>query len=172
MATVAEEILAKTGVKKKVGEKKQVFLAKVLRAVNELPEEEWAALSEAAQQWSNDAVQALEDKVDILDFPKAGKPKTKAAAAEPDVEPEAPAEAATVPDEPKVEPKKTAKTAPKKKKGSTVRLKELMVLHEDWDKQKVFDTLLGEGFSLATSTFETMFYDTRTTLEVIKRLKG
>lgn len=56
--TVYEELLATAAMKAPKDPNEQVFLIKLFKAINDLPEDEWEAMSEAAQKWSNAAAKS------------------------------------------------------------------------------------------------------------------
>lgn len=134
---IQKELEIVTGVKINKDEDAQGYMARVVSAVADLPEEAWNKLSEAAQGWYNDAAEAVNNKTPITSFdgaespaeptvaeeatPTATKKKEKPAkAAKPKKEKPAPAA-----DKKPVKPAKAAKPpkeakAPKPKKEKRV----------------------------------------------------
>lgn len=53
------------------------YRARVVRAINEMPDETWEGLSKEAQAWLNDGVKAVQEKTEVPDFPDAEKAKTE-----------------------------------------------------------------------------------------------
>lgn len=67
-ATMYDELVQATGINPfEEGDDKQLFVRDLLTGVNALEEEEWNALSPAAQKWFNDAANAMEadEKVEL-----------------------------------------------------------------------------------------------------------
>jgi len=56
--------------KQKSSEGRDDYLARALKAIDDLDDDGWAELSEAAQKWANDAAKKAKAKKDIPDFPK------------------------------------------------------------------------------------------------------
>lgn len=69
MSDVKAELLKATGVKPKKNEDEQDFLNRIVKAVGALDDDAWSDLSEAAQQWANDATKKVKAKKDIPGFP-------------------------------------------------------------------------------------------------------
>lgn len=76
---VEKELLEATGVKAKRGEDRQDLLANVCEAIADLSDDKWEALSVEAQDWYNDAADAMNAKKDIPDFPAAPEEEKAAA---------------------------------------------------------------------------------------------
>lgn len=76
---VKTQLLQAVKLRQKKYEKEEGFVKRVLRKVNELPDEEWANLSDRTQIWVNEAVVALNTRNEVLPFPEDGdgKPKEK-----------------------------------------------------------------------------------------------
>jgi hypothetical protein len=135
MASALKALVKLTGCKPEDGEERQAYLERLVKAVLKAPEDDWATLPEADQDWTNEAVLAIKAKKAIVDpdaadedeeeeAPKAKKPKKAKAADDEDEEEEDEEEA------PKAKKPKKAKAAddededeeeaPKaKKKGDT-----------------------------------------------------
>ena len=89
-ANVATELATASKAEPKQGEETQVYLKRLVTAVNKLPDESWAALSEKSQEWVNAAVVSIEEQKPITiplglkaEEPKANgksKPAAKTAA--------------------------------------------------------------------------------------------
>ena len=71
MSKIEKELTGATEVSAKRGEERQDYLKRLAKAVNELDDKAFNALSEEADAWVNSAFDALEAKEDILDFPDA-----------------------------------------------------------------------------------------------------
>lgn len=67
--SIEEELSEATGVTKEESESKNKYLSRLLRSCSKLPDEMWDSLSNEAQQWVNDGIEAMTSKVDIPDFP-------------------------------------------------------------------------------------------------------
>lgn len=81
-AGVEAELLKATGkAEMKDGESVQKYRARLCRAANDLDPADWKKLSEPAQEWVNSAVELMNEKEEIGDFPGAKKVKAKAAKA-------------------------------------------------------------------------------------------
>lgn len=63
---IEEELVKATGIKPKAKETRLVYLGRLVKAVSEMSEEDWAELSEdGAQKWYNTAVEQVEGGKDI-----------------------------------------------------------------------------------------------------------
>lgn len=71
--SIETELQEITGVKPRNKEARQKYLGRVVKAVEELDEANWAKLSEAAQAWYKGALKADESGEDIPDFPDTAK---------------------------------------------------------------------------------------------------
>lgn len=71
MSKIEKELTGATEVSAKRGEERQDYLKRLAKAVNELDDKTFNALSEEADAWVNSAFDALEAKEDIPDFPDA-----------------------------------------------------------------------------------------------------
>lgn len=95
MSKIRQELVKATGMENKRGESFADFAIRLVLAVQELDDKEWGKLSEPAQDWFNDAAEAVNLKKVAPDFPDAEpEPETKPsrrgrvqAAAEPEPEP-------------------------------------------------------------------------------------
>lgn len=65
---IQKELEVATGVKINKDEDVQGYMARVVSAVADLPEEAWNKLSETAQGWYNDAAEAVNNKKPIAGF--------------------------------------------------------------------------------------------------------
>lgn len=79
--TIREELIKATAMKQG-NQEDQVFLTKLVRAVSNLGDAEWEALTEPAQDWFDSAADAIEKKTAIPAFPDEGKPSRRRAVAE------------------------------------------------------------------------------------------
>lgn len=68
---IQNELQAATKVTMKRGESFQDYAKRLVLAVQDLSDKEWDALSEPAQDWFNDAGDAINAKQDVKDFPDA-----------------------------------------------------------------------------------------------------
>ncbi len=69
MTPIESELVETSGFKPGKKYQRQDYLAALTRAVNELDEVDFDGLSIEAQDWFNDAVRAINKKVDLPDFP-------------------------------------------------------------------------------------------------------
>lgn len=81
MSKIKQELLDALEINQKKGETDEEVALRIVRGVVDLTDDEWASLSEEAQNWYNDAADAVNDKKDVPAFPDA----------EPAAEPEKPA---------------------------------------------------------------------------------
>ena len=116
---IETELLEATGLRAKKSEDREDFLKRMTKAVasKTFPEEKWDDLSEEAQNWANDAAEALQAKKEIPDFPDA-EPEDEAEGDEPEedeaAEEEAPKRRGR---KPKAKAKKETKAKQTKKSG-------------------------------------------------------
>jgi ribosome maturation factor RimP len=72
MSKIQAELLLVTALSTKRGEDRQDFLARLMKGVADLNDKQWDGLSQAAQDWFNDAADAKNAKAKTLpDFPDA-----------------------------------------------------------------------------------------------------
>lgn len=83
---IGTELVKASAVKRTEGEEEQSFLSRIVRKIAALDNDEWEALSAAAQSWYNDAAEAMNKKKDIDGF-EDDAPKRRTA---PPAEEEAP----------------------------------------------------------------------------------
>ena len=69
MSAIEKELVEASSFEPRKNLERQDYLASLARAINEVPEDEFDALSTEAQDWFNDAVRALNKKKDLPDFP-------------------------------------------------------------------------------------------------------
>ena len=139
-STIGLELEKAAGLKKAKTESRPHYLERVVRAVADVSEESWNALSPEAKKWYDQNVDRLDKKEEPLDFPEDGEKesavKKNAVADEPEAPapssrsrnakpkaakaPAAPASvaAATPPAAPKAAPKKAAKPKVAAKKAA------------------------------------------------------
>jgi hypothetical protein len=67
--SIEEELVEATGTTKEESESRNKYLSRLLRACSKLPDEIWESLSNEAQQWVNDGIEAMTSKLDIPEFP-------------------------------------------------------------------------------------------------------
>lgn len=75
--TIIEQCVDATGIKDKKGEKRQDYLDRLVKAVQDLGDDDWDKLSESAQAWINKAAKAVNADKDI-DEPADYKPAADA----------------------------------------------------------------------------------------------
>lgn len=66
--TAEQELQAVTACKPKKGEGRQDYLTRLQEATQGIKDDEWEGLSQPAQQWANDAANAVKEEEDIEDF--------------------------------------------------------------------------------------------------------
>ncbi len=66
MSKILEELMKAAGLDKKRGEDRQALLMRTMLATKDLPDAKWDNLSQAAQDWFNDAADAKNAKADKL----------------------------------------------------------------------------------------------------------
>ena len=164
--TVEQELLKATKLEaRKKGEPDQKYFARLARAMNALEESSWKKLTEGAQEWVNAVVKSINTKSELPAFPDAVNgskeideaPKSKRASKKEDEE--------------EVPPKKAAVAASKgepRKRGGSAFYRRLMILNPDWDKARLIDEMEQNGFHLSAGTLEITYYETKSTLAVLK----
>lgn len=119
MAAVRDELVEATGLKAKSGEEDIAFRVRMVKAVEQLPDDKWNGLSSGAQTWYNEAVESVKSETRIAPFP-GEKDDDAEADDDPTAPPEPDDDASNDNDEDEVaeKPKTPAKTkgkpAPKK----------------------------------------------------------
>ncbi len=184
---IEAELSKATKVKQKDGEKRQKYLGRLATEVNELADEDFDALSKDAQDWTNSALAKMNKKKDVEDFPGAeaeeeatdeeeAKPAKKAAKAD-DEEDEAPAKptrvraTAKADDEEDEAPAKPAKKkAEKKGPGATSQLREYILKNPKATREQCMEFLKEAELTIGDTTRNIVYYDTHTTLKMLKRL--
>lgn len=73
--TILEECIEATGIKEKKGEKRQDFLDRLVKGCQDLKDDDWEQMSEAAQKWVNKAAKAVNDDEEIAEPADAKKPE-------------------------------------------------------------------------------------------------
>lgn len=73
MSKILKQLCEVTEVNQKRGEDEADFKKRLIQAISELNDEDWNSLSAEAQDWFNDAVDAMNAKKDIPAFPDAEK---------------------------------------------------------------------------------------------------
>lgn len=150
----------------------QRLLQSLVEAVQKLSDEEWETLSDAAQRWTNDGVEAIQ----------AGKPIPKFGKAEPEDDEEDEDEPAP----PKAKKSKKPKKQVKATKGSKVSkpkatgvvgvgpnmntmLKQLVLRNPKITNPEIMDALRGAGFEPTTFFIATAKSTFKHALRVIKQ---
>lgn len=86
MSKIQEELVELTEVKQKRKENEQEYLYRLAEATSNAADSDWDELSEEAQQWVNDAIQAKNDDEDIPEFPDGDEPEEDLPEDEPEEE--------------------------------------------------------------------------------------
>lgn len=139
--SIEKEILDAVQTKQEDGESRTKFLARVVRRANKLKDDDWDVLSDEAQEWLNDAIDALGNQQEVPDFDgepvSDDEPAAEADASDGDddggdddggdsVGDDAETEESTDAEEPepeaKPEPKKVAKSGKKAKGGKAKKV--------------------------------------------------
>jgi hypothetical protein len=106
--SLLKSLISATGCAQKASEERQAYLVRLVTAVTELTEDDWAKLPDDAQDWTNDAIIAIKARNEIED-PEASAPVE---AVEP-ARQAAPAPVATKSSEPKAAKAEKPEKAPK-----------------------------------------------------------
>ncbi len=154
--TVVDEIIAATKIEaKKKKEATQNFFGRLVKAASKLEDEKWKELTDETQEWVSTQAKALNEK-ETLVSPPGYESEATVAALSTEGGADAKAEASS--------------ETPVKKKGATVRLRELVCENPDAKLADVFKQVIDEGFKLAQSTAEVVFYETKSTIKTLKAL--
>ena len=76
MSKIRQELVDAAGIKQKDGESENAFLVRLVAHISDSDKfsgEKWDGLSEKAQDWNNNAADAISDKKDLPPFPDAEK---------------------------------------------------------------------------------------------------
>jgi len=182
ITSIKNQILAVAKVAKKRYEKPDDFVRRVIRAVNQLTDEDWALLPDSAQVWANEAIIAYHSDNSITAFP--GEEEEMASVTAPPVveipvEVVAPAPASAVqfkpqaptfvgPPEPYIGPAIADKIKPKI--GGGRRFDELCVLHPTMNWLEVLALLEDEGYRISANTATVRFYETWRFLQTLDKM--
>ena len=178
--SVEAEILKVTGQKpKKSRESATKYLARLARAGAELADDDFADLSEEAQEWINDAAGAINEGQDLPGFDdeedEEPKAKRKATKKTPAKTPKA-TKKTTKKTSKKTERKPPAKRTEKlmkdgeAKEGAHMRLRELIIENEETPRDKVIEMFEKEGFTMGPSRARLVHYETRATLRALRKM--
>lgn len=66
---IETELMDATALKRKVAEKPQLWMTRLIKAVQDLPEDEWDKISEPAQLWVNGGAKAIKGEKEVPAFP-------------------------------------------------------------------------------------------------------
>lgn len=163
MSAIEKELLAVTKLKLKKDEDRQDYLARLCKAVAKIKDPEWEALSSEAQEWNNDAAEAVRASANIVDFPDTAKPAPKP---EPEVDEEDDEEAPA-------KPPKAAKAAPKtsgKRASACHTIKMLVAKNPSISVADLSTKLKDSSLKVSDVTVATLRSDTRDTLRVLNDL--
>jgi len=165
MSEIERELVEATKVRKSSHKNRQDFLAAIVRGVDKLHQDEWDSLSDAAVNWHAAAVESMDKKRHINDFPDVALESSAQALetegsdnAEPDRDAEMECDLQPIGSEETSGEKKEKAKAPKAKK-----VKE-KVPDPDIDR---YDTITGEkdrfGITIGTKTHDAVkMYNTKT----------
>lgn len=116
MSKIQQELAAATEVKQKRGQDDQEYMKALVKGTSDLDDAAWNKLSTEAQDWFNEAADAVNAKKSIPTFPDAAKEEPKE---------EAPARRRSAPKE---EPKEEAKDEPKGKKVADPKVGDMVTI--------------------------------------------
>ena len=77
MSKICAELMKAGDLEHKKGESHDDLVTRIVKTVGDLPDKQWAAISEPAQKWFNKAATAYNDKETLPDFPDAEKDEKK-----------------------------------------------------------------------------------------------
>ena len=173
MSKVREELEKAIGMKQKKGQDDQAYMKKLSETIDvKLPDAEFDALSEEAQAWQNEAIEAIGSKDDIPDFPE-DKPVKKGKKVEEEEEEEKPKKKAVSKKKVEEEPKKKVKK--EGELGDSTKILHIICDDMDADVASIIKTASKKGLGLSESTIKIRFYITHEILKYLKenkRLKG
>lgn len=159
MSAIKVELTKAVKIKQKKSEDDQAFFGRIVRAIGQADQEVWDGLSEDAQTWYNEAVDAMEAKTDIAGFgdvdaddattsDEEGKPASKSKSKS----------------KPAPAPKPEGNATGKPGGGKAFRTK----LLEDPSKGlvKCFEEVVAEDYKISYGTAEIIYYETKQTIAV------
>jgi cation transport regulator ChaB len=187
--SVESELKEATKISKRSSETDQKFRGRLASAVLELPEDVWEELSQEAQDWTNAAVEALNEEEEIASFDGEGedaaddkgdeevatKPAKKSAAKTAEKsKPKPKAAKAKAKPEKKEAPAKTAKKAATKTNGSRPQgaqdmIKVLMLKDPTLSTEDILATLAKKGHKPTQQAVTSIRSGMRNTLKIIQR---
>jgi len=77
MSAIKKELMEATGVAQKRGQDEQEYLKALVKGVSDLDDKGWNGLSVLAQDWFNEAADAVNAKKEVASFPDAEKEEVK-----------------------------------------------------------------------------------------------
>jgi len=173
MSTVLEQLVEITGLKYE-GMKAQDFLNEMIRAVNELSEEDWNRLPADGQQWFNDAAKVVSEDEEA-DIPEIPGMEEVASDDEPEKEEEEKkdkkdSEKSDKRDSKEPEKKEPEKKEPKKKRtgpsaGSIVR--SILLDNKDLTLDEVMEELAEREVDMKRSSAQVIYQGTTRTIAAI-----
>jgi len=159
--TIEAELTKATGLKKKARESKARWAGRLVRGAQDLEDAKWEKLSEGAQQWVNDAVEAMNEENDIPEFPSdeasPAKKTTKKKAAKKKA---ASKKSKDEEEERTPEPKEKKKP----KRGGGQRYREIFLTNPEMTKEELLEAITNEGFKLSVGTADIIYYEVRACL--------
>jgi len=155
MKTVHVELLeASKAEPQRENEDDNRYRARIAREVDQMDDALWKGLSKEAQEWGNKAVEDLNKKAPVLDFPVLEEAEDDKEEVE--------------------ELRKTAKThlpGAKRKRGACRLYREIMIGDVSLKKEEIFEQLKAKGFQLSEGTGQILYYETKMTLSVLANLQ-
>ena len=130
------------------------YRARLAREVDSIDDGVWKGLSKQAQGWANLAVERLNSKTPVQDFPPSDDGKDDVEAVE--------------------ELRKNAKThlpGAKRRRGASRLYREILIDNLTMKKAEVLEELKSKGFELSKGTAEILYYETKMTLSVLAGLQ-
>lgn len=158
LSLVEKELRDITEFKKKAKEPRKRYLSRLLKAVNDLPDDKWDDVSPEAQKWSNAGMKAVKAGKDIEDFPSDQQ------AAQP---PETEKPETKVKSDEKQTKKEVKSKTDTKPVGIKVRIKEILLDDPKVSSTKIYDMLNEEGLQASRFTVTGIRSEFRHTIRVL-----
>lgn len=157
MSAIEKELTAAAKIKPKKGEDRQAYFKRLCKAIYNIKDPEWEALSVEAQDWQNDAAERLKAGDPIPEFPDS------------EVEGEAPEEARD--EEVQPPPKSAAKASkPVRKASACHTIKTLVVKNPKISVADLEAQLKALDLKVSNVTIATLRSDMRDTLRVMNEV--
>jgi len=161
MSNVFEELVTLTNVSIQDGEDTQTYLHRMVKAINDLTEEDWNKIPGEGQAWFNDSAKMISDAPEgilpeipvIPGMGGADKPKKEKKVKEPK------------------EPKVKAEKKPKREGPPVTSIvRDLVCQNMDLDFAAIKAALEAQNVAIADSSAQVVYLNTQKTFEAIKRV--